>query len=561
MSVDTTICEGGSATMFAFATGGDGNYLYNWNSGLGSSNAITISPTSSFVLTVNVTDGCGSPQASVSGNVNVVASIITNYSLVQNVSCFGGSDGSAIINVTAGGQAPFSYLWSNGVSTAANSNITSGSYTVTVTDFIGCSAISNITISEPALLAINQLSNNTLCNGSSDTLTASAIGGSLPYSYLWSNGATSSNLILQAVSTSTYTVTVIDAQGCSVTSSSTITVLPPLSITSLTASDSLCKGESKTISVTAAGGNGNYIYTWNTIASNSTFTITPLTDTTLILVLSDGCTSPNISRTITITVIEAPEVAFDYSPKNGCQPLPVTFTDSSKTVPGSTYLWEFGNGLSSNSINPSTTYINFGTFDITLTIRTPQGCTNSLTKKSITVFEKPIASFNFSPDKPTLYSPAVYFNDNSSGSNSIWYWEFGDGSTSSNQNPIHNYQDTGTYLVVFAATNPEGCSDTTTYQLYIADEYAFYIPNAFTPNGDDENDFFVMSGINYKQVEVQIFNRYGGIVYQSSNLNHYWDGKDKNGTIVQEGAYAYQIIVTENGGKKHTYTGTVSIIR
>lgn len=561
MSADTTICEGGSATMFAFVTGGDGNYLYNWNSGLGSSNAITVSPTSSFVLTLNVTDGCGSPPASISGNVNVVASITTNYSLVQNVSCFGGNDGAAIINVTAGGQTPFTYLWSNGVSTAANSNITATSYTVTVTDFIGCSTTSSITLSEPSLLVLNPLSNITSCSGNSDTLNASATGGTLPYTYLWSNGTTGSELILQLTTTSTYTVTVIDAEGCSATSSSTITALPPLSITSLTASDSICKGESKTISVSAAGGNGNYIYTWNTVTSTSSFTITPQTDTTLILVLSDGCTSPTLSRTITITVIEAPEVAFDYFPKNGCQPLEVMFIDSSKTVPGSSYLWGFGNGITSNSINPSTTYMNYGTYNIGLTITTPQGCSNSLIKQSITVYEKPIAAFNFSPDKPTLYSPVVYFTDNSSGSNSIWYWEFGDGSTSSNQNPNHSYQDTGTYLVVFAATNPEGCSDTATYQLYIADEYAFYIPNAFTPDGDGQNDFFIMSGINYKQVDVQIFNRYGGIVYQSSSLNHYWDGKDKNGTIVQEGAYAYQIIVTENQGKKHTYTGTVSIIR
>jgi gliding motility-associated-like protein len=561
MSADTTICEGGSATMFALVTGGDGNYSYNWNSGLGNSDSITVSPTSSFVLTVNVTDGCDSPPVSMYRNVNVVSPISTNYSLLKNVSCFGGNDGSAIVNVTGGGQAPFNYLWSNGISNAANNNIAAGVYTVTITDFIGCSTTSSITISEPTLLILNPLSNSTLCSGNSDTLTASSAGGSAPYRYLWSTGATSSGLHLQPVSTSTYTVTVTDAEGCSATSSAIITVLPPLSITSLTANDSICKGESITINVTAAGGNGNYIYTWNSIISTSSFTITPQTDTSLFLILSDGCTSPNLSRAITITVIETPEVAFDFSPENGCQPLTVFFKDSTKTVTGSSYLWDFGNGSTSAMISPTATYINYGTYDIKLTVTTPQGCSNSLIKQSVNVYEKPIASFDFTPDKPTLYYPVVYFTDNSTGNNVIWYWEFGDGNTSSDQNPNHNYRDTGTYKVLFAATNAEGCSDTTSYELYIADEYAFYIPNAFTPDGDGQNDFFIMSGINYKQVEVQIFNRYGGTLYQSSSLNHFWDGKDKNGTIVQEGKYAYQIIVTENQGKKHTYTGTVSVIR
>ena len=88
-----------------------------------------------------------------------------------------------------------------------------------------------------------------------------------------------------------------------------------------------------------------------------------------------------------------------------------------------------------------------------------------------------------------------------------------------------------------------------------------YFPNSFTPNGNGQNDYFNVNGINFKSFEVQIFDRHGQLIHLSKNQYNAWDGKDDSGQPVQEGVYAYRILVDESTGKRHTYTGTISLIK
>ncbi|MEO8149717.1 MAG: gliding motility-associated C-terminal domain-containing protein [Bacteroidia bacterium] len=563
VSNDTTICFGQSVTLNVSATGGDLNYNFSWNGGLATGNTISITPGQDTTLNVIVTDGCGSPSVTKTIKVTVSQPIVLNITGNTPVSCYNGNNGMATVNVVSGGVAPLTYIWSNGVTAASITNGTATTYTVTVTDQVGCSTTTSTTITQPTAIVLTTSGNVTLCSGRDTTLTISANGGVLPYAFLWNTGATGTTILVSPANSTTYTLTVTDANGCNADTTYLVNVLPPLSISSITPNQDLCKGKSIAISVTATGGNGTYHYSWNNGAVTTPgFTASPLQDTTYTVIVSDGCSVPDKTASVKITVIEAPVVNFSYVPDKGCQPLLVTFTDSSQTVSGSSYFWQFGNGNTSSFVDPKQVYKNFGIFDVTLTVTTPQGCIGKLTKNAIIeVWEKPMAEFSFEPSQPTLYTPNVYFFDKSTGVNSIWYWSFGDGGSASIQNPTHAYKDTGTYKIIFAVTNDQGCTDTTEYDLHIKDEYAFYIPNSFTPNGNGLNDYFSINGINFKSFEVQIYNRHGQLIHHSKNQNNAWDGKDENGQAVQEGVYAYRILVDEPTGKRHTYTGTVSLIR
>lgn len=562
-SNDTTVCTGDNVVIVANAGGGNGVYNYIWNNGAGNGTPLNFIPAGDTTLVVQLTDNCGSPAVYDTVNIVVVPQLVLNMINIKNVSCFGGNDGAATVSV-AGGASPFGYLWSDGNTNATNNQLSAITYTITVTDSKGCSATITVSITEPPQLTTLAIPNDTICIGESSTFAVVPSGGTLPYKYVWSTGGTNAGLTVSPVTTTSYTVTVTDAKNCSTTAVATVIVRPPLTITSISPDATICKGKPITLSITVAGGNAIYSYSYNNgpFIASSSITFTVNSDTVIVITAKDGCTTPRVTDSIIVKAIEAPRVAFTWTPDSGCQPLTVAFFDSTKTVNGSTWLWQFGDGNSSTLLNPVHVYKDYGVFDVTLTVTTPQGCETRLIKPAIIeVFEKPVAYFDFSPKKPTLYYSTVQFYDESSGNPNQWVWTFGDnGLGSFLQNPSHEYADTGKYIVSLIVTNEHGCTDSIYYIVEVMDEFAFYIPSAFTPNGDGKNDQFAIMGINYKNFVQKIFTRWGQPVFESVNRN-FWDGTDWNGNKAPAGNYVYQIEVFENTGKKHVFNGNVNLIR
>ncbi|MFN5418976.1 MAG: SprB repeat-containing protein, partial [Sphingomonadales bacterium] len=189
----------------------------------------------------------------------VTASILTQ----TNVTCNGLSNGAGTVTAT-GGQTPYTYLWSTGATSNTLSGRAAGTYTVTVTDLNGCASTATLTISEPAALVASILTQtNVTCNGlSNGSGTVTETGGTAPYTYLWSTGATTSTLSGRAAGT--YTVTVTDFNGCASTTTLTITQPDALGST-MTQTNVSCNGGNDgaaTISVT--GGTTPYTYLWST---------------------------------------------------------------------------------------------------------------------------------------------------------------------------------------------------------------------------------------------------------------------------------------------------------
>ena len=239
------------------ATGGVAPYSFSWNTGAITEDLTNIGP---GVYTVTVTDANGCVKFE-SFNITQPAPLSVVPS-PTDITCNGANDG--IINLSiSGGTAPYTYLWNDGNTNKDRSGLSAGNYTVTTTDANGCQNIQNISISEPAVLALCHVKQDVLCFGdASGVINITPTGGNLPYSYAWSNGDITEDL--NGVVAGSYTVTLTDSKGCSVTETIQITQ-PTAALTfTPTVGDITCNGATDgAISLAVSGGVGPYTYNWS----------------------------------------------------------------------------------------------------------------------------------------------------------------------------------------------------------------------------------------------------------------------------------------------------------
>jgi len=180
-----------------------------------------------------------------------------------------------------------------------------------------------------------------------------------------------------------------------------------------------------------------------------------------------------------------------------------------------TYQWNFGDGNNSIQQNPSHCYTVPGDYNVSLTVTDANGCSGTATNLNwIHVYPQPAAAFSADPIVTTIMSPTVSFTDLSSGA-SAWTWTFGDAlGGSTQQHPTYTYADTGYYQVMLITTNQYGCADTAYLGIDINDDFTFYAPNSFTPNGDGKNDTWSPYGIGIDAGDYRllIYDRWGNLI-------------------------------------------------
>jgi gliding motility-associated-like protein len=287
-------CNGGSdGEGLVIASGGTSGYSYLWSNSDSDSIANNVT---SGTYTVTVTDANGCIET---GSVTITQPALLTATLVQtDVSCNGSNDGQATVT-PAGGTLPYSYLWSSGGTGANETNLTTGTYTITVIDSAGCSYIDSVTITEPQPLNFTFSQTNVSCNGLSDGQTSVIVtGGSLPFSYSWSNGDIDS--LNTGLVSDTYILTVTDNQGCILIDSVVITEPLVLALTT-TDSDVLCfGGNTGSSTVHAVGGTLNYTYNWSPSGGSDSTALGLIAGTyTVIVNDAQGC-----ADSITVTINE-----------------------------------------------------------------------------------------------------------------------------------------------------------------------------------------------------------------------------------------------------------------
>jgi gliding motility-associated-like protein len=563
----------------AVIQGGTAPYTYSLGGTPQASPSFNGLPAGTYALTV--TDG-GSCSASMSVEVIEQITDMSTAIAVDDVSCFGFADG--VITATTGGSAPgWHYQWlgpnGNTLQTTPSATIDQlvagpGTYTVIITEGQvggGCADTLTATILEPSSLSWNSTpQDTTICLTGNAALFASTQGGSAPVSMMWSSGFTGGgpHVASPASGQWAYTVTATDANGCTITSApAAITVRPPISFMPLQP-DTECVGLPVTFDATGvAGGDGAYTYDWGNGASQGpSFTTAPPVSGNVCVTVRDGCETPAVTSCAWLEVLQTPPFTLSADTALGCVPLSVRFA-LRDTTGAATVEWEFGDGAMLVGDSLAThTYAGAGNFDVALRITWPNGCiTDSTVNDMVRTLSIPIAQATWSPRPATINDPVVRFTDLSLPNVVSWQWDFGAFGTSEDPDPVIEFPNEagGIYPLRLVVANALGCTDTLNAWVDVQDEFMVWVPNAFTPNDEGQNEEFFISGNDLSQegFEFMVFDRWGGLVFSTSELGFRWDGT-KDGQPLPQGVYPYRLKVESHSSpKKRVINGHVNLLR
>ena len=278
---------------------------------------------------------------------------------------------------------------------------------------------------------------------------------------------------------------------------------------------------------------------------------------------TDDCT---VYDEVSITYKIVPIAGFSVDYDSGCFPLTVRFTD--ETINGKQYNWNFGDGETSTLRNPTHTYTVPGTYKVTLTVPGPDD-KESTFSLYIVVYDRPVASFDAAPQLVYIPEDKVHFVNRSLNADQF-FWEFGDGGTSDEKNPTYQYQNEGLYTVTLTVISENGCDADTTKENFIEARHGGFIvfPNTFAPRDEisANNSIF---GVNstfrpvYQDVvsfHMEIFNRWGQMIFETDDINAGWDGRF-NGDVVAEGVYVYTAKGRFVSGKEYSKSGQVLVVK
>lgn len=508
-----------------------------------------------FTYTIPGTDPCSDDIADFTVTVNFVPTIDAGV----DVAVCEGDD----VTLTADNPDGVPISWDGGVTDGvAFTPGATTTYTVTA-DNGGCIATDEVIVTVNPYPTISAGPDREVCDGEMVTLTATNPDGAI---ISWDGGVTDGVAFTPPVGTTTYTVTA-DLLGCISTDDMDVVVnpLPVVTITSDPSPAAICYGESMTL--TASGGGIGETYEWLPVITNGVAFYPPGGSETYVVTVTDanGCEN---TGSIDIEVHLLPVVIFEADTLIGCDPLQVNFTNLT-TTPGVSCDWEFGDGsIGSGCETVSHTYNEPGDYTVSLTVSTADICSSTSTYNNyISVYEQPRANFTYLPSPVTIENTKVDFDNLSEYANS-YEWIFGDDSPNSFEyEPSNKYPETPnvSYPVTLYARNDAGCVDSLTRLITVEDVIIFYVPNVFTPDGDDFNEIFkpiMTSGYEVYDYHLTIFNRWGEIMFESYDAGYGWDGTYQEGKLVEDGVYIWRIEFGDTrSDEKHEYMGHVSVLQ
>jgi gliding motility-associated-like protein len=555
------VCDG---QLVAIPGGGTPNYSFLWSSGCTSASCSNVCA-GTYNVTLTDANGC-----TMTATTTLTAPPAINIATSTTPASCQASDGSAIATFN-GGTGQLTPVWYNpATANDTMANIPAGNYYVVVTDANGCSDTAFATVPNvPGVIATAGPQTNISCfGGNNGSFTVNDNNVNAPYTYAWSCSPSTTNTA-NGLTAGNCSVTLTDATGCTSTVTFTITQPPQLTLNVNAVPPSICAGQSSNLTVVGGGGTPGYQYAWMPIGmTGATQTVTPPATTTYTVYITDANLCAD-SSTVTVTVNDQPVALLVGDSLSGCAPLCVNFNDLSTVTAPSTinsWSWNFGDLGTSSSQNPQHCYSSPGAYTVALTVTTGAGCASTVTMNNyINVYANPIAAFSATPQPATELEPDITFTDASTNA-FTWNWDFGDTTANSNlQNPTHAYVNPGCYPVVLTVTTVNGCTDTAEQLVCMDPDVAIYVPNAFTPNGDGNNDFFFPKGVGLDETRYQlwIFDRWGNLIFTTTDWNQGWDGKvqGKSGEICQIDTYVWKIKVYDLLDKKHNLIGKVSIIK
>jgi gliding motility-associated-like protein len=516
------------------------NYL--WNNGA-TAQSITVYASGTFSVTNTTADGCITPT---SAAINTVMFPVPPAPIINAngplTFCYGN-------NVVLTSSAASAYTWSNTFTTQSITVTTSGIYNVSIIDANGCPSPPSADV----IVVVNQLPQSpiitaagptTVCAGSSVTLQSNQPSGNL-----WSTGSTANSITVNT--SGNYSVSYTDANNCTSLVSNpvmvTIQALAPTPTISASGPTTFCENDSVVLTCSQA-----QTYLWNNGATTPSITV--YSSGTYSVSVTDVCNPIDPDTDIQITVNPSPTADFNAPVLFDCLPSTMLFVNNSSSA--AAYLWDFGNGGNSNETNPAYIYQFPGVYDISLTVFDVNGCSNTKTINDyIQIFPAAEVSYSISPRVTTLLNSAVEFK-NTTPNCLTQTWDLGAVGNFTDVKFTHNFESVGVYPVMLTVATENGCVETVTDSVIIEENYVIYIPNSFTPNGDGLNDSFIAIGGGIKDFKMEIYNRWGNLIYTTSSLDKPWDGVGHG-----QDNYLWKVYLKDSKGTDREMIGSVTLLR
>ncbi len=435
VSTMNALCSSNNGNAMASPSNGTAPYTYAWSNG-GNTQVITGLAPGTYTVTVTDANGCTAVD---SDTVGQTGSDVNVTAMATPVSCFGENTG-AVGTSTSGGATPYSFSWSNGATSSTLSNLTAGTYNVTVTDANGCTATASATVIQPSQLNVNASSTPVACaGGNTGSASANVTGGTSGYSYSWSNGGNTQTI--SNLSAGNYTVTVTDANGCTDTSSTTIGQGGAITLSPGSTDVSCFGGNDGTASVNAFGGTSPYNYAWSN-GGNSQM-ITGLSAGTYSVTVTDvnGCTA-----TASTTISQPTQVNVSAnSTASACAGANTGTATASSSGGSAPYTYAWSNGGNGATI----TGLSAGTYTVTAT--DSNGCTDT---SSTTVSQGNGINVNASSTASACAGASTgTATANASGGSSPYTYAWSNGGNNATITGL----SAGTYTVT--VTDANGCSN------------------------------------------------------------------------------------------------------
>jgi len=583
------VCQYATGTLSANAVDA---YGYQWTgpnnffSTASNTSIANIQPISAGVYSVTAFFSIGTVTCSTSNatqiNVVPVNPIIINPAISV---CY-----PANVPLQASSQSALTYFWNGPNSFTANvpnpvlyvpTPTASGVYTITTSynnGILTCYNSNTTQVTVNPIITFTLPDFNRTCYNS--PFTVNGPGGATSYTWTSSNGYSSNaqNLYIPGIlpnQSGTYTLDV-QLGPCITRASTSVEVLSPMQFTLTPNSRVICRGDSVKFVMGSTGGSQNYAYQWNPQVflgspTGSVATGVPIGTTIYNVTGYDiACPQYSITHMFTVQVNQPPKPDLQLERLSGCEPL-CLFYDTKTEQESAITTYDFGGDIKMQADSFTYCLTQPGTYNLKIYSKGKNGCFGTYEfPEPIVVFPKPHTSLVHDPELPSTANNQVTFYPNHQYGPVVRYEWFFLGSaggfaydTSSQKNPVRVYDNVGKYPVMVISTTDKGCIDTVYKILDIQDEMTVYIPNTFTPNGDNLNDIFSLKGVGLKLegYSMEIFDRWGASLYFTRDIMKGWDGMVK-GREASEGVYIYKIkVIGANGEGKKEYVGHITLLR
>ncbi|MCF8220161.1 MAG: PKD domain-containing protein [Cryomorphaceae bacterium] len=537
---DQIVCAGDSTQLL-----GQGAVSYQWSGGV--SNGTYFIPLSTGLWSVTGLDANG------------CIGYDTLQIIVPQPVVFAGNDTSICpgfsIPLNAVGTA--TYTWSTGTLNGNNySPLSNDMLTVVGLDTNNCAAYDTLLVTIYPTPVVDAGPDIQVCSGTSVTIV-----GSGAVNYQWDNGLINGNTWIPPVGVVSYHLIGTDGNGCIDTSDMVLTVWAN-PVVNAGVDQSICEGSS-----TQVNASGAVTYQWNNNVQNQV-NFTPLQSSTYSVVGTDqnGCVGTD---NLIITIEPAAYPNFVAPVTADCLPFSASISNISTGTPYLSALWDFGNGMTSTDMNTtSVTYNAPGCYDVSLSLTTALGCVWDTTFNDyLCAYPVPFADFSINPQTMTVLNTTGTFSNYSSSADT-YEWDFGDGSSTSNEfEPIHSFptSSSGNYLITLVASTNFGCTDTATRTVMVQESQLIFVPNTFTPDGNEYNQTWlpiITADFDPYEYSCFIYNRWGAIIWENHNHEIGWDGKDANGFDITQGTYTWKIILkSPYSDNRKAYVGHLNLLR